>query len=61
MSNYYLEMIEENGELVDIAYWHRFCASAELKAKGSWPCPEWPDYSVYCEGCEELIHEGDES
>lgn len=58
MSNYYLDLIEDpNGDLVDIAYYHHFCAPAELKAKGGWPCPEWPDYSVYCEGCKEVIHE----
>lgn len=58
MSNYYLDYIEDNdGNLVDIDYYHRFCASPELKAKGDCPCPEFPaDYDVYCNGCKELIH-----
>jgi hypothetical protein len=58
-SNYYLDMIEDsNGDLVDIEYYHRFCAPQELKDKGEWPAPEFPDYDVYCAGCGELINEG---
>ena len=57
MSNYYLEYIEDaDGDLVDITYWHRHCASSELRAKGDHPCPEWPDYTVACHGCNEIIH-----
>ena len=57
--NYYLDMIEDsNGDLVDIDYYHNFCAPPEVKEKGGWPAPEWPDYDVYCAGCGELIHEG---
>ena len=59
MSNYYLDFHEDTaGNLVDIDYYHRPCAPAELVAKGGWPCPEWPDYSVYCAGCGEMVHEG---
>ncbi len=62
MSNYYLDMIEDsNGDLVDIDYYHRSCASEELKNKGSWPCPEWPDYNVYCAGCKEIIYNYEEA
>lgn len=58
MSNYYLEYHEDDtGDLVDISYWHRGCASDELRALGGHPCPDWPDYPVYCEGCEEMIHD----
>ena len=57
--NYYLDMIEDsNGDLVDIDYYHNFCAPPEVKEKGGWPAPDWPDYDVYCAGCGELIHEG---
>lgn len=57
MSNYRLEFIEDScGNLVDVLYFHRFCAPG----LPDYPCPEWPDYSVYCEKCRELIHEGTE-
>lgn len=59
MSNFYLDFIEDSGgDLVDIDYFHRFCAPPELVAKGGWPCPDWPDYDVYCTGCSGLIHKG---
>ncbi len=63
MSNYYLEFVEDSqGDLVDVLYFHRSCASDELKALGSWPCPEFsPDYSTYCAGCDECINAVDES
>lgn len=59
MSNYYLQYHQDfNGDLVDVTYFHRFCAPESLKALGDCPCPEWPDYDVYCEECKELIHKG---
>lgn len=62
MSNYYLDMIDDaDGNLVDIIYYHRYCAPPEVFNKGGWPCPSWPDYDVYCGECSELIHEGDEN
>lgn len=58
MSNFYLDFIEDaNGDLVDVEYYHRYCASLELKAKGGWPSPEWPDYVVSCAGCGDVIHD----
>ena len=51
MSNVYLDLIEDaNGDLVDIAYYHRGCQPAGLK---DWPCPEAIDYPVYCANCGE--------
>jgi hypothetical protein len=52
----YLQFHEDSsGDLVDISYWHGFCAPAEVRALGSWPCPDSIDYDVYCEGCEERV------
>lgn len=57
MSNYYLDHIEDtDGNIVDITYWHRHCASSELRAKGDHPAPEWPGYTVACAGCHTVIH-----
>lgn len=52
----YLQFHEDfRGDLVDISYWHGFCAPAEVRALGCWPCPESIDYDVYCEGCERRV------
>lgn len=52
----YLQFHEDNrGDLVDLSYWHGFCAPAEVRALGAWPCPESVDYTVYCLGCNERV------
>lgn len=52
----YIEFHEDStGDVVDLDYWHGFCAPAEVRSKGAWPCPEAIDYPVYCPGCERRV------
>lgn len=44
-----LFMVEDqNGDLVDILYYHDWCKTKESKF---WPAHEDMDYPVYCEKC----------
>lgn len=53
MSNVHIQHIEDgNGDLVDILYYHHYCAPANVP---SWPAPEALDYPVYCAACESAI------
>lgn len=45
---------DENGDAVDIIYYHNFCGPLELS--DIWPCPDWPDYPVYCGDCGGHLH-----
>lgn len=52
-----LRFIEDRyGDLVDIEYYCECCRIP--KGVSWWPCPEWPDYTVSCHGCGEVLHKG---
>lgn len=54
MTNVHLDLIEdEKGDLVDIDYYHHHCAGN----LADWPSPQFPDYAVYCKGCDGLIYD----
>lgn len=58
----YLDLVEDSqGDLVDILYYCSFfCTPEDVRSKGSWPCPDYPDYDIFCSGCGTLMHKGTE-
>lgn len=50
-----MKFIEDlNGDVVDYEYFCEYCAT--LEGLPSWPCPEWPEYTVKCEKCDTVLH-----
>ena len=50
-----------DGDLIDIGYYcsaYCFTVQTGQVAHGhAWPAPSWPDYTVVCDGCEQVLHE----
>jgi hypothetical protein len=65
MSTHIRYHLDESGDTVDADYYcDGFCyrndiAADERKSEGgAHPCPDWPDYSVYCPTCNTKLHTG---
>jgi len=55
MSNVHIRMVEdENGDLVDMIYFHHGCAPADALG---WPAPERLGQVVTCGECDEIVKE----
>ena len=52
---------DDNGDLIDIEYNCEDClAFNQLTSYAVWPGYEWPDYTVHCVSCGQVINEGTE-
>lgn len=58
MSVAYVEYHEDHkGDLMDISHFCERCAPDEILP---WPAYDWPEYDVYCDSCEEMVHKHEE-